>query len=81
MALPRITVLISGRGSNLGSLLRAMADDTLGGQVTTVISNRADAGGLDLARAQAIPVAVVDHRQFPTRDAFDAALAAAGRKQ
>jgi len=75
MALPRITVLISGRGSNLGSLLRAMADGTLGGAVTTVISNRADAGGLDLARARDIPVAVVDHRQFPTRDAFDVALA------
>ncbi len=75
MALPRITVLISGRGSNLGSLLRAMADRTLGGAVTTVISNRADAGGLDLARAHNIALAVVDHRQFPTRDAFDVALA------
>ncbi|MEO6566070.1 MAG: phosphoribosylglycinamide formyltransferase [Casimicrobiaceae bacterium] len=77
MALPRITVLISGRGSNLGSLLRAMAAGTLGGTVTTVISNRANAGGLDLARAQNIPAAVVDHRQFPTRDAFDLTLAEA----
>jgi len=75
VALPRITVLISGRGSNLGSLLHAMAEGTLGGAVTMVIANRADAGGLDLARAQGIPVAVIDHHQFPTREAFDLALA------
>jgi phosphoribosylglycinamide formyltransferase 1 len=75
MALPRITVLISGRGSNLGALLQAMADGTLGGAVTTVISNRADAPGLDLARAHGVPVAIVDHRAHPSREAFDLALA------
>ena len=77
MALPRITVLISGRGSNLGALLHAMAAGTLGGAVTTVIANRGEAGGLDLARAQDIPVAVVDHRHYPSREAFDLALALA----
>ena len=77
MALPRITVLISGRGSNLGALLHAMAAGTLGGAVTTVIANRGEAGGLDLARARDIPVAVVDHRHYPSREAFDLALALA----
>ncbi len=76
MALPRITVLISGRGSNLGALLEAMAAGTLGGAVTMVISNRADALGLDLARARSVPVAVVDHRAHASREAFDQALAA-----
>jgi phosphoribosylglycinamide formyltransferase-1 len=76
MALPRITVLISGRGSNLGALLDATAAGTLGGAVTMVVSNRADALGLDLARAHGVPVAVVDHRAHATREAFDLALAA-----
>jgi len=76
MASPRITVLISGRGSNLGALLEAMAAGTLVGAVTMVISNRADAPGLDLARAHGVPVAVVDHRAHASRDAFDLALAA-----
>ncbi len=75
MALPRITVLISGRGSNLGALLDAMAAGTLGGAVTMVISNRADAPGLDLARAHGVPVAVVDHHAHASREAFDLALA------
>ncbi len=76
MALPRITVLISGRGSNLGALLEVMAAGSLGGEVTTVISNRADALGLDLARAHGVAVAVVDHRAHASREAFDVALAA-----
>ncbi len=76
MASPRITVLLSGRGSNLGALLAAMAAGTLGGAVTMVISNRADAPGLDLARAQGVPTAVVDHRAHASREAFDLALAA-----
>ena len=77
MALPRITVLISGRGSNLGALLRAMANSTLGGVVTTVIANRPEAAGLDVARAHGVAVTVVDHRLHASREAFDAALARA----
>ena len=77
MALPRITVLISGRGSNLGALCAAERAGTLGGAVTTVISNRPEAAGLALAAAHGAVTTVVDHRQFATRDAFDAALAAA----
>jgi len=74
---PRITVLISGRGSNLGALLAAMDAGTLHGVVATVIANRADAKGLAIASKRGIATRVVEHRAFPTRDAFDAALASA----
>ncbi|MBL8495777.1 MAG: phosphoribosylglycinamide formyltransferase [Rhodocyclaceae bacterium] len=66
-----IIVLISGRGSNLGAILRA----GLQAQVAAVISNRPDAAGLALARAADIATAVLDHREFDSREAFDAALA------
>jgi len=73
----RIAVLISGRGTNLAALLAAMRDGTLGGEVTRVITNNPDAPGLAVARAHGVPTTVLDHRVFVTRDAFDAALAAA----
>jgi len=75
----RITVLLSGRGSNLAALLAAMREGTLGGTITCVISNRPEAPALALARAAGVPTVVVDHRQFATRDAFDLALAFACR--
>lgn len=64
-----VVVLVSGRGSNL----RAIADAGL--PVAAVISNRADALGLAFARGRSIPIAVVEHRDFESREAFDAALA------
>jgi phosphoribosylglycinamide formyltransferase-1 len=66
-----LVVLISGRGSNLRSLVEA------GLPVAAVISNRADAAGLEFARARGIPAAVLEHRGFATREAFDEALARA----
>jgi phosphoribosylglycinamide formyltransferase-1 len=77
MALPRITVLISGRGSNLGALLAAERAGKLAGTVTTVISSRADAAGLALGAGHGATTTVVDHRRYATRDAFDGALEAA----
>jgi phosphoribosylglycinamide formyltransferase-1 len=74
---PRITVLISGRGSNLGAMLAAERAGTLGGSVAMVISNRPDAAGLDLAARHGVATAVVDHTQFAEREAFDTALAEA----
>lgn len=65
-----VLVLISGRGSNL----QALADADL--PVTAVISNRADAAGLEAAAARGIPTCVVEHRGFASREAFEAALAA-----
>ena len=71
----RIAVLISGQGSNLGAIVRASEAEDWPGRVVAVISNRADAGGLELARSHGIATAVLDHKGFPDRPAFDAALA------
>lgn len=71
-----IGVLISGRGSNLQALIDAIADGRLDARIGIVISNRADAGGLDKARAAGIDTVVIDHRRFATRDDFDRAVAA-----
>jgi phosphoribosylglycinamide formyltransferase 1 len=65
-----VVVLISGRGSNLHAMLDA------GIPVSAVISNRADAAGLELAARRGIPTAVVEHKRHATRESFDAALAA-----
>jgi phosphoribosylglycinamide formyltransferase-1 len=65
-----VVVLISGRGSNLESILHS------GVPVAAVISNEAGAGGLQIAERRAVPARVVCHREYPTREAFDAALAA-----
>jgi len=66
-----IVILISGRGSNLQALLEAK----LPCRVEAVICNRANAGGLAIAKAHDIPTAVVEHRNYTDRDSFDAALA------
>jgi len=68
-----IVILISGRGSNMQALLEA----GLSCRVAAVISNRADALGLTLAKQHGITTQVVAHRDYPDRESFDAALAAA----
>jgi phosphoribosylglycinamide formyltransferase-1 len=65
-----VVVLISGRGSNLEALLRA------GIPVSAVISNVAGAGGLAIASRHGVPAMVVKHGDFPSREAFEAVLAA-----
>ena len=76
-----IVILISGGGSNMAAIVRAAQRDNwrkaLGAEVKAVISNRPDAGGLAFAREQGLAAEVVDHKQFPSREAFDAALAQA----
>lgn len=69
----KIVVLISGRGSNLAALFAA----TLPIDIAAVISNRADARGLEIAAACRVPGTVVAHRAYDTREAFETALAAA----
>jgi phosphoribosylglycinamide formyltransferase-1 len=66
-----VVVLISGRGSNMQALVEA------GLPVKAVISNRADAKGLDFARQRGIGTAVVEHRSFADREAFEAKLRSA----
>lgn len=75
VSLARITILISGRGSNMAALIDAVLEGRIAGAVTHVISNRPDAAGLDFARLHGIATSVVDHRAFASREAFDAALA------
>ncbi|HET7833834.1 MAG TPA: phosphoribosylglycinamide formyltransferase [Gallionella sp.] len=67
-----VVILISGRGSNLQALLEAK----LPCRIAAVISNRADAEGLEIARARGIPTAILSHRDYSDREGFDAALAA-----
>lgn len=70
----RLGVLISGRGSNLQSLIDAIAGGRLDAAIAVVISNRADAPGLERARSAGIETVCLWHRAFPTRDEYDRAL-------
>ena len=72
----RIVILISGRGTNMEAIVRACSTERWAGRVEAVISNRPAAQGLAYAREQGITTEVLDHRAYPSRDAFDAALAA-----
>lgn len=73
----RIVLLISGRGSNMEAIVQRCAAEGWPAQVVAVISNRPQAKGLEFAQAHGIATAVVDHKQYPMRSDFDAALAAA----
>ncbi len=70
----RVVALISGRGSNLQALIDAAALEQFPARVVAVISNRADAAGLDRARRAGVATAIVDHQAFPDRGTFDQAL-------
>lgn len=67
----RIVILISGRGSNMRAILEARLD----ARIAAVISNNPAARGIDIARGLGIDTAVVNHREYPDRASFDAALA------
>ncbi len=71
-----IVILMSGRGTNMEAIVRACAAEAWPARVAAVISNRPDAAGLAFAQAQGIATDVVDHRQWSSREAFDAELAA-----
>ena len=70
-----IVILISGRGSNMEAIVKACAVEGWPARIAAVISNRPDAAGLQFAAAHGVPTAVVDHKAFPDRESFDAALA------
>jgi phosphoribosylglycinamide formyltransferase 1 len=71
----KLVILISGRGSNMEAIVRACSREGWPAQVAAVIASRPDAAGLEFAASHGIATAVVDHRQFPDRETFDAALA------
>lgn len=73
-----IVILISGGGSNMAAIVRTARRDAwldrYGARVATVISNQAQARGLELAQEQGVATRVLDHKTFASREAFDAAL-------
>jgi phosphoribosylglycinamide formyltransferase-1 len=73
----RLGVLISGRGSNLQAIIDAVAAGHLPATIAIVISNRADSAGLQRARDAGIEIRHLNPRDYPDRDAYDAAIAAA----
>ena len=76
-----IVILISGGGSNMAAIVRAAQQQDwagrYGARVAAVLSNKADAGGLAIAREHGIPTQVLDHKAYASREDFDAALARA----
>jgi len=70
-----IVILISSRGSNMEAIVKACALEQWPARIAAVISNKASASGLDFARERGIDTAVVDHKAFDSREAFDAELA------
>ncbi|WP_041366751.1 phosphoribosylglycinamide formyltransferase [Methylophaga frappieri] len=75
MTKARLVVLISGRGSNMQSLISAIENDELEAEIVAVISNRPDAAGLQSASDAGINTEAIDHKDFASRDAFDKKLA------
>lgn len=74
----RIAVLVSGNGSNLQALLEAQARGELApGQIALVVSNRPGAFALERAAGFGVPALTVDHKAYPTREAFEDAVLAA----
>ena len=75
----KLGVLISGAGTNLQAIIDAILRGDLKAEIRLVISNRADAQGLERARRHGIHTMVIDHRKFPSREDFDRAILAALR--
>ena len=76
----RIGVLISGRGTNLQSLIDACSAPDYPAEISLVISNRLKAYGLERAQNAGIEARVINHKQYPSREAFDADLNGALRE-
>jgi phosphoribosylglycinamide formyltransferase-1 len=70
----RLGVLISGRGSNLQAIIDATRDGRLDAEIALVVSNRADAYGLERARLAGIETLVRDHKVYPSREAYETVL-------
>lgn len=70
----RVAILISGRGSNMASLLDAATAPDYPASIALVLSNRPDAGGIVRAREAGVATAVIDHKEHPDREAFERAV-------
>ena len=70
----RVGILISGRGSNMQALVKAMRQPGFPAEPVVVLSNRPDAAGLEWARSQGIPAPAIDHKAYANRMAFEARL-------
>jgi phosphoribosylglycinamide formyltransferase-1 len=77
----RLGVLISGRGSNLQSIIDAIAERRLDATIAVVISNQENAGGLERARRAGIETVTLSHRGWASRDDYDRALVSELRKR
>lgn len=73
----RVAILISGRGSNMVSLIEAASQPDFPAEIALVLSNRPDAAGLERAREAGIATCVIDHKAHPTREDFEQAMDAA----
>ena len=70
----RVGILISGRGSNMRALIEAAKEKDYPAEIVLVISNVADASGLEFARGNGIEAQVIEHKKFPSREIFDNAM-------
>lgn len=70
----RVAVFISGSGSNLQALLDAASAPEYPAEIFLVLSNKADAYGLERAKKAGVPTVVISHKDYPTREAFDDAM-------
>ena len=75
----RVAILISGRGSNMVSLIEAAGAPDFPAEIAVVLANRPDAGGLERARQAGIEAVAIDHKAYSTRESFEQALDAALR--
>ena len=70
----RVAILVSGRGSNMRSLLEAAREPAFPAEIALVLSNRPDAPGLASAKAEGVATAAVDHKIYPGRAEFEASM-------
>ena len=76
----RTAILFSGRGSNMGALLRAAMRPDYGAEFVLALSNRPNAPGIEIAREYDVPVRVLDHAEFASREDHERAVTAALRE-
>jgi len=74
MSRKRVAILISGEGTNMMALIRAMQDSTYPAEPVLVLSNNPEAPGLEAASGMGVETVALDHREFPDRTAFDAEM-------